>query len=113
MKIESKNCKNCDETFYGRSNKLFCESTCKSEYHNRRYKAKLLLEIKEHIKKEIFEHLNNIAQITNLEAVKLRNGIYRKQERFSENKDVMFYIALNDGIRSEVKKIKSILLNKH
>lgn len=33
-------CKNCNEEFKGRSNKKFCSSSCKNQFHNERNKEK-------------------------------------------------------------------------
>lgn len=36
--METKKCNNCQKTYKGRSNKIFCSSSCKNNFHNKAYK---------------------------------------------------------------------------
>lgn len=59
MQDLSKPCPVCGKTFYGRSDKKFCSSKCKNEYHNEeRYKT-------QRIKNRILGDLNSNYRILN------------------------------------------------
>lgn len=59
MQDLSKSCPVCGKTFYGRSDKKFCSSKCKNEYHNEeRYKT-------QRIKNRILGDLNSNYRILN------------------------------------------------
>lgn len=62
--METKRCNKCQKTFKARSNKIFCSSSCKNNFHNRAYKKSntivIELDKKLHKNRTVLKDLFNI-----------------------------------------------------
>ena len=109
MNEELKYCKNCNETFNGRSNKIFCNPKCKAEYHNRKYKSEQPFRLDKHKKEIILEHLNTMSQILLFDINKTQDSLLKKEKNNTYHIDDLFMLTKNHNLLSELRKIKSIL----
>lgn len=109
MDKELKYCKNCNESFNGRSNKIFCNTKCKSDYHNKKNKSEQSFRLHKHKKEVILGHLSTMSQILLFDVDKTQNSLREKEENGIDYLDDLFIQSKNHKLLFELSKIESVL----